>query len=347
MSEGPEHDDDRTKREAEKSLLAGWVGYTIVGLILLSAAIVSGGYLWLNQKYTEAGPLAADQDVVIPRGAGLERIANLLVEEGVLVDANIFIFGVKFEEGAGALRAGEYRFPAGVSAKGAADILRNARPVVRRVTIPEGLTTREIIDLVNATPGLEGLVTTGFAEGDLLPETYHFEKGDTRDALLARMKQAHDDALAEIWAKRRQGLPLNDPQELVILASIVEKETGQAQERPLVAGVFINRLNKPMRLQSDPTVVYGITLGDGPLGRSLTRKDLKEPTPYNTYTIDRLPPGPIANPGRASMEAVANPAETDAYYFVADGTGGHAFARTLAEHNRNVAKWRKIRDAQK
>ncbi|MEM6650198.1 MAG: endolytic transglycosylase MltG, partial [Pseudomonadota bacterium] len=205
----------------------------------------------------------------------------------------------------------------------------------------EGLTTRQIIARLKEAPMLVGEVTIELKEGDLLPETYSYQRGDNRDSIIERMKEAHDDVLAVLWETRAEGLPLDTPEEAVILASIVEKETGIAAERPRVAGVFINRLNKGMRLQSDPTIIYGLTGGE-PLGRGIRLSELRKETPYNTYVIRGLPPTPIANPGRDALAAVLNPLETNDLYFVADGTGGHVFATNLAQHNRNVAKWRRI-----
>ncbi len=209
-------------------------------------------------------------------------------------------------------------------------------------TLAEGLTSHEIVALVEQAEALEGAVEAVPSEGSLLPETYHYARGDRRGDLVVRMSRARDELLRVLWPGRAPNLPVATPEHAVVLASIVEKETGVAGERPLVASVFVNRLQKGMRLQSDPTVVYGLTGGTGPLGRALTRKDLQAPSPNNTYLNRGLPPGPIANPGRAALEAVLNPAQTAFLYFVADGSGGHAFAKTLAEHNRNVAKWRKF-----
>jgi UPF0755 protein len=240
------------------------------------------------------------------------------------------------------LKAGEFAFPAAVSMRGALEILDRGETVARWLTVAEGLTSSEVVALVAAAEGLSGEPGPVPLEGSLLPETYHYSRDDDRAALIGRMQSDMQAVLAELWPKRAEGLPIKTPEEAVILASIVEKETGVAEERPLVASVFVNRLKRGMRLQSDPTVVYGITLGKAPLGRQLIFRDLDTPTPYNTYTNGGLPPGPIANPGRAALEAVLNPAETRYLYFVADGTGGHAFAKTLQEHNNNVAKWRKI-----
>jgi UPF0755 protein len=229
----------------------------------------------------------------------------------------------------------------------AAEHIASVRTVVYRLTVPEGETTKAVLDLLEANSLLSGPMPASLAEGELLPETYHFSRNASREEVAERMRKSITDLLGELWPKRAEGLPLATPEEAVILASIVEKETGVPEERPLIAGVFINRLLKRMRLQSDPTVTYGITLGQAPLGRALTRRDLNDPTPYNTYQIDGLPPGPIANPGRKALEAVLNPSATDYLYFVADGTGGHAFAKTLREHQNNVNKWRKIRRSQR
>ena len=312
----------------------------------VAVAVGIGGYLAL-ERYDARGPLARDAAVVVPRGSGVSAIGRLLAEEGVLEEPGLFALAVRIEKVGGALRAGEYLFPAGVSMREVIAILRAGKTVVRRITFPEGRTSAELVALLAGADGLTGALSEVPPEGSVLPETYHFSLDDSRQAVLARAIEAQSALLAELWAKRQQGLPLANPEEAVILASIVEKETGVGSERPLVAGVFINRLRKGMRLQSDPTVSYGITLGQAPLGRSLTRTDLNTPTPYNTYSIDGLPPGPIANPGRAALEAVLNPARTPYFYFVADGTGGHAFAKTLDEHNRNVAKWRKIQRRQR
>ena len=226
-------------------------------------------------------------------------------------------------------------------------ILTEGEVYVRRITFAEGLSSAEILDMVGAAEGLEGDLPESLPEGSLLPETYHYVRGDTRGDLLARMRAARDAALDELWTERAEGLPVESKEEAVILASIVEKETALADERPQVAAVFLNRLKRGMPLQSDPTVVYGLTQGKEPLGRALTYDDLRSETAYNTYVIPRLPPGPIANPGRAAIAAVLNPADVSFLYFVADGTGGHAFANTLEEHNRNVANWRKIQKQNK
>lgn len=316
----------------------------LAALFVAALLLAAGGLMLYGiDRFQRAGPLAADAIVYIPPGEGLDAIATRLEEAGVIDDALAFRIGVTVMRAERALKAGEYRFAAGISMRGALDVLRSGKTVVRRLTLPEGLTSAEIVALLVQAEGLEGGVGTVPPEGSLLPETYHFQRGDTRAELIERMTRARQVALAELWPKRAPGLPFAGPEDAVILASVVEKETGVAEERPLVASVFINRLKKGMRLQSDPTVVYGLTNGQGPLGRDITRKDLETPGPYNTYLNDGLPPGPIANPGRASIEAVLNPAKSEYLYFVADGNGGHRFAKTLEEHNRNVARYRKAK----
>jgi UPF0755 protein len=287
--------------------------------------------------------LAAPVTVVIPQGTGLKAIAHQLADAGVVRAGWMVELEARRSEQARALKPGEYRFDAGVSIQGALGKIVRREVVAHFLTVPEGLVTPDILRLIAGAEVLQGDVTTPVKEGDLLPETYRYEYGDTRNAVVARMKQARDTLLAEFWAARAQDLPLMTPEEAVVLASIVEKETGLAAERPKVAAVFVNRLRRGMRLQSDPTVSYGIA-PEG-LGRTLTRADLERPTPYNTYTIDRLPPAPICHPGRASLAAVLHPADTGDLYFVADGNGGHAFAASLDEHNRNVGRWRQLQRA--
>jgi len=322
----------------------------IIAAVVVAFVAVAAGGLWvyLQQQFEAPGPLQQEAVVIVPRGAGLVAIADDLAAAGVIADPDIFALGVRLFADARALRAGEYAFAPGSSMKEAAELLASGRTVVHRLTVPEGLTSAEVVALLLAAEPLDGEIATVPPDGALLPETYHFHRGDSREAVLERMRQSMSEALAELWQQRAGNLPLQSPEEALILASIVEKETGVDSERALVAGVFVNRLHKGMPLQSDPTVVYGITEGKAPLGRSLTRQDLADPTPYNTYQIAGLPPGPIANPGRAALAAAVNPAATEYLYFVAAGDGGHAFAKTLAEHNSNVAKWRKhLRSLQK
>jgi UPF0755 protein len=320
-----------------RSWLIG-LGLTLICLVLAAFAV----WHLAVERFEGPGPLAAERIVIVPRGAGVERIAQTLADSGVIEDVILFQLGVRVLEAGRRLKAGEYRFPAAVSMHGAVAILEQGQTVVHSLTVPEGLTSAQTVALVAAAEALSGDVGPVPGEGALLPETYHFKRDDERAALLRRMAEAMDDTLAALWAARAKDLPFKTPDEALVLASMIERETGVADERPLVASVFVNRLRRGMRLQSDPTVVYGITGGQAPLGRSLTRQDLQAPTAYNTYTIVGLPPGPIANPGRAALEAALRPTESPYLYFVADGTGGHAFATTLQEHNRNVAKWRKV-----
>lgn len=314
------------------------VSFILTGLLV---AVCCAAY-WGNVQYKGPGPLKTAKTVIIERGAGTNAIARDLSQAGVLASPLVFRIAARLTERGKPLQAGEYAFPAKVSPEAVLAILRSGKTVVRRVTFAEGLSTAEILSQLARTKGLRGSVLSPPGEGELLPETYHFSLGDTRQEIVRRMSTAMDDLMANLWRNRAQGLPLKSPEEALILASIVEKETGVAAERPRIAAVFINRLNKGMRLQSDPTVVYGLTRGEKPLGRTLLRADLKKPSPFNTYVIDGLPPAPISNPGAASLEAVLRPAESQDLYFVADGTGGHVFAKTLAEHNRNAAKWRKL-----
>jgi UPF0755 protein len=282
--------------------------------------------------------------VVIPNNASPSGIADLLEKNGVVTDAMTFHLGTRLMKEAERLKAGEYEFPPKVSMRDALEIITEGRSVQHRITFPEGWSSEQIVRRLQEDTILQGKIAAIPEEGSLLPETYSYSRGlTTREQILEQMKKAQERRLADIWAHRVDGLPLATPRDLVILASIVEKETSKADERPRVAAVFINRLRKGMRLETDPTVLYGIYGGKAWLeGRTITRADLASPNPYNTYRIQGLPPGPIANPGRAAMEAVANPSRTNELFFVADGTGGHAFAETLEEHNRNVARWRAI-----
>jgi UPF0755 protein len=308
-------------------------------LLLILAGIAGGGYWYGRQAWLAPGPLAESAQIVVPRG-GTAAIAEALAERRVIADPRAFMAAIWLTRGDGAIRAAEFTFPARASLRDVLEVLRKARPVQRRVTIPEGLTARQIAAVLERAEGLIGEMPE-VGEGEILPETYAYQWGDTRAALVRRAEQAMDQALAEIWAARAPNLPISTPREALILASIVERETGQAAERGRVAGVFINRLRRGMMLQSDPTAAYAAADG-GLLERPLTRADLDRDHPFNTYRIRGLPPGPIASPGRDSLRAVTRPEATDFIFFVADGTGGHAFARTLEEHNRNVARWREI-----
>ncbi|MDX2101047.1 MAG: endolytic transglycosylase MltG [Alphaproteobacteria bacterium] len=309
-------------------------------LALVGFAVGGVGYGWL--LFTGPGPSPREVQLVIPRGASTTSVIRQLGEAGVIADPELVRQLATHLRQRRALRAGEYRFPAGVSALAALRQVQEGRTVVRRLTVPEGLTVAQVMALIDAAEGLEGPLPIGLREGSLLPETYHYSWGDTRQEMVSRMQRSMNAAVADAWGRRVTGLPLSDPQSLVTLASLIEKETSVEAERTRIAGVFVNRLRRNMRLQSDPTVVFAVTGGRGVLNRPITRADLDLRHPYNTYQVSGLPPGAIANPGRASLLAAAQPAVHDELYFVADGTGGHAFARTLADHNRNVDRWRQI-----
>ena len=311
---------------------------------LVAGIIVAGAFAWGYAEFTRPGPLTVPRVVVIPLGSGLERIANTLITNGVVQHPRIVALGAKLSGEARSLKAGEYRFPEGVSPRDVVAILKSGQTVVRRLTLAEGLTVSQVVEKLMASDGLSGAIPSLPDEGSLLPETYHFSHGDDRVGLLARMADGMSGLLAELWPNRTPNLPYSTVREAVVLASIIERETAVNDERGVIAGVFVNRLRLGMRLQSDPTVAYGIAPSG--LGRPLTRADLATPSPYNTYVIKGLPPAPICNPGASSIRAALNPTKTNYLYFVADGTGGHAFAKTLSEHNNNVAKWRRSRQKQ-
>ncbi|WP_029006788.1 endolytic transglycosylase MltG [Azospirillum halopraeferens] len=323
----------------------GW-GLRIAAGALAATVFLAAVMVWAGLRVAAPGPLREAVTVVVPRGSGLEAIALTLSDAGVVESPLLFMAGARMTGAVRALKAGEYAFAPGVSIDGVLKQLRQGRTVVRRLTVPEGLTVAQVLTLLGEEPALSGEIRSRPPEGSLLPETYHFSYGDSREGMIARMTSAMDAALAEAWSRREEGLPFATPAEALTLASIVEKETSVAEERARVAGVFVNRLKGGMRLQSDPTVIYALTDGSGDLGRPLTRADWKYESDYNTYFADGLPPGPIANPGRAAIEAVLKPDRHDFFYFVADGTGGHAFSRTLAEHNRNVTRWRAVQRRQ-
>ncbi|TCT06874.1 endolytic transglycosylase MltG [Aquabacter spiritensis] len=314
---------------------------------LLFLAVGGGLVAWYAEgQYTAPGPLTAEKTVVIPRGQGTRDVAELLEREGVVRNWMLFVGSQQIARRGEQLQAGEYEFPARASIADVLDTIIDGRVVQHQITIPEGLTSQQIVERLNASDLLTGTARMP-QEGTLLPETYRITRGMKRDDVLARMSAEQQKLVRELWEKRDPSLPLKSPQEMVVLASIVEEETGKPDERPRVAAVFINRLNRKMRLQSDPTIIYGIAGGKGGLGRAITRTDITTPTPYNTYAIDGLPPTPISNPGKEALAAVANPARSKDLFFVADGTGGHAFAETLDQHNRNVARWREIEASQK
>jgi UPF0755 protein len=337
---GKERDPHRASRRANHPLV---VAGSMVFTLLIVAIVLGGGALWIGKtRYYAPGPLVQEKAVIIPNDYGVMDIADLLLKQGVIDDKWVFVGAAAGTRASGKLKAGEYAFAAGSSIQQVLNTIVSGKVIEYVVTIPEGLTSDQIVERVLAVEELSGSVRQVPREGSLMPDTYKITRGTSREDLLRRMARTQDATLKEIWEKRDPDLPLKSPHELVILASIVEKETGVPEERAQVASVFINRLNKKMRLQSDPTIIYGLVRGKGRLERPLTRTDITTPTPFNTYTIPALPPGPIGNPGRASLEATARPAKSDNLYFVADGTGGHAFAPTLDQHNKNVARWRQI-----
>ncbi|WP_372398926.1 endolytic transglycosylase MltG [Azospirillum sp. HJ39] len=323
----------------------GWGLRVFAGTLALVAGAAGGIGMWGIQRYESPGPLEQAETVVIPRGSGLEAIAITLGDSGVIGSPLVFVAAAKLTGAFRELKAGEYQFPAGISIEAVLEQMRQGRTVVHRFTVPEGLTSAQVVALLEREAILTGHIQKPPKEGSLLPETYHFAYGDSRTALVERMQTAMTQALVEAWKNRDPNLPFETPQQALTLASVVEKETGIAAERPKVAGVFVNRLEIGMKLQSDPTVIYALTEGSGELGRTLTRNDWKFESPYNTYQISGLPPGPIANPGKASIQAVMKPERHEFLYFVADGTGGHVFAKSLPDHNRNVAKWREIQQS--
>lgn len=316
------------------TLLAGFATLAAIGMALIFGA------LWLYQGPGPAAKSGEITSVVLRRGASLPEIASSLEAGGVIRSSSIFMTAAQITSAARGLKAGEYEFKSRASIAQVLDDVRNGRIVRHMVTIPEGVTSDMAVDILMRSTVLTGVAPTP-PEGAVLPETYQVERGEDRSAVLQRMMDDRDDLLDRLWAQRQKGLPFSTKEEAVTLASIVEKETGVASERPRVAAVFVNRLRTGMRLGSDPTIIYGLTRGR-PLGRGILLSELQRQTPYNTYLIDGLPPTPIANPGREALAAVLDPPATDEYYFVADGTGGHVFAKTYAQHEANVAKWRQV-----
>jgi UPF0755 protein len=319
----------------------------LFSLVLVGAVVAMAGFIAVLLAERRPGPLAENKVVVLTREDDDGPIADQLEKAGVIQSSTLFSVTALFDGQRSALKRGEYDFKAGISMREVEEMLARHKVMHHKLPIPEGLTSEQIVNRVRADDLLSGDIKETPREGSLLPDTYVFERGDSRNALLAHMAAAQTRVVNEIWQKRSPDLPIKSPGELVTLASIVEKETGKADERPRVAGVFINRLQKHMKLQSDPTIVYGIAFGKGTLGRPISKADIAEATPYNTYAIDGLPPGPICNPGRAALEAVANPQHTHDLYFAADGTGGHAFSETYDQHQKNVVRLRQIETDQK
>jgi UPF0755 protein len=316
------------------------VGNAIFTVLIVISVAVGAALFFGKQRFDAAGPLADDKVVNIPRGLGIRDIADLLQREGVVDQPYIFMGGVIALKARGELKYGEYQFSKHASVADVVDTIIEGKVVQHAFTVPEGLTSEQIVARLLESTALTGQIKEIPREGTLLPETYRFTRGMTREQIIQRMQQAHRRVLQDVWEHRMPDLPVKTPEQLVTLASIVEKETGRPDERTRVAAVFVNRLKTKMRLQSDPTIIYGLTGGKGSLGRPIQKNEIEQPTPYNTYVIDGLPPGPIANPGRASLEAAANPARTKEIYFVADGSGGHVFSDNYTEHQKNVARLR-------
>ncbi len=336
---------DSAPEPAPESKSRSWVKWLVITCIvglLAAGAVALGAFYFLKDQFERPGPSDTDAVFLLERGTGLNATAAQLEADGLISNALVFRVALQVTEKGSSLKAGEYRVPARASMGEIAGILREGKSILHKLTLAEGLSSWEAIQVIAADPVLIGDVPDVPVEGALLPETYLFTRGTSRADLIAQMEAAHAEVIDRLWEERAESLPISSKEEAVILASIVEKETGLAAERPRVAAVFINRLRRGIRLQSDPTIIYGITEGKGPLGHSLRRSEIDRKTAYNTYQIDGLPPTPIANPGEASIAAVLNPPTTNELFFVADGTGGHVFAATLAEHNRNVAKWRRI-----
>jgi UPF0755 protein len=311
---------------------------TSLAVLVLLGGVILGSGLFGYSRATAPGPLAAARIINVSRGTPSE-VGLQLTDAGVVSDSISFRLAALVTTGKGPLKAGEFTFPEHVSLLATLAILRSGKPVQHKLTIPEGLTAAQIAQLVDRAPALDG-DTPVPNEGETMPETYAYTYGTPRTALLDRARAAMDRNLVKLWAARAADLPLASPKEMLTLASIVERETSRPEERAHVAAVFLNRLRRGMRLQSDPTTAYAVTGGMLTYDRGLTRADLESLNPYNTYTAPGLPPGPIASPGLAALQAVAKPDASDDLYFVADGNGGHVFAKTLEDHNRNVAQWR-------
>ncbi|QWG11345.1 endolytic transglycosylase MltG [Bradyrhizobium sediminis] len=319
------------------------VGNAIITILLVAMIGAGGAYVYGKQLLEAPGPLKEDKIVNIPARAGKRDIADVLQREGV-IDVNpwAFIGGVFALKASSELKPGEYSFQKNASLRDVIGTIVEGKVVQHAVTIPEGLTSEQIVARLSENDIFAGSVREMPREGTLLPETYKFPRGTTREQVIQRMQQTQKRVLAEIWDRRNPDIPVRTPEQLVTLASIIEKETGKPDERSRVAAVFVNRLRQKMKLQSDPTIIYGLVGGKGTLGRPIKRSEIQQPSPYNTYVVDGLPPGPIANPGRASLEAAANPARTRDLFFVADGTGGHTFTETYDQHQKNVVKLRAI-----
>ncbi|MBO0758067.1 MAG: endolytic transglycosylase MltG [Bradyrhizobiaceae bacterium] len=335
----------RRSRRARHPLVVA--GNTVFTLLVILGVVSGATFVFGKQGFDAAGPLYSDKVVAIPKGLGTRDITDLLAKEGVINQPWLFIASAYiFKARGNDLKWGEYQFNKAASVHDVIATLVDGKVIQHKVTLAEGLTSEQIVQRILESDVLTGNIREIPREGTLLPQTYNIVRGTTREQLIQLMQKDQRRIVQEIWDHRSPDLPLKSPEQLVTLASIVEKETGKPEERSRVAAVFVNRLKQRMRLQSDPTIIYGLVGGKGSLGRPLMRSEVERPSPYNTYVIDGLPPGPIANPGLASLEATANPARTRELYFVADGTGGHAFAENLEQHQRNVAHLRQIEQQQ-
>jgi UPF0755 protein len=318
------------------------IGNAIFSVCVLLAVVIGFAVYVGNERFEAPGPLQQDKVVNIPHGSGIRDITDVLQREGVIDQPWVFIGGVMVLKAREDLKAGEYQFRAHASLHDVVGTIVDGKVVPHQISFPEGLTSEQIVARLLDDDILTGNIKEMPREGTLLPDTYNFTRGVTREQMIQRMQAAQQRVLKEVWDRRATDLPLKTPDQLVVLASIIEKETGKAEERSRVAAVFVNRLKQRMRLQSDPTIIYGLVGGKGTLGRPIMKSEIEQPTPYNTYVVDGLPPGPICNPGRASLEAAANPARTREIYFVADGSGGHVFAESYDQHQKNVARLRAL-----
>jgi UPF0755 protein len=335
------------RSRASRSQIVVFMNFVVTSAMF--AVIVAGVALYVGKReFDGPGPSATTTNFMVRPNTGVAEIADQLERRGLISDSRIFRIGVRAYDKGGVLKAGEYEIKAGASMRDIMELLESGKSVLASLTIPEGLTVEQAFQRIAVHDGLTGDMPAEMPpEGSLIADTQRFTRGATRQQIIDKMVADQKRLVESIWNRRVSGLPLADINEFVTLASIVEKETGIADERSRVAAVFINRLNKGMRLQSDPTILYGLFGGKGrPADRPIYQSDIDKPTPYNTYIVNGLPPGAIANPGRESLEAVANPSKTEDLYFVADGTGGHVFAATLDEHNENVARWRSVQKKQ-
>lgn len=346
----PSRRPNASKKTKKKKKLHPFFSFmnTVISIFIVVTVLVASVFYYVKYQFYRDGPLNYPTIVVIPKGMGVNAIATKLETDGVISSKHIFIASYLYfkqtepQRLRSGLRFGEYEIPKAASMSRVLEKLTTGKPILYQITLPEGLTSQQIVARINEHPNLSGEIIQVPPEGSLLPDTYKFTRNTNRQDLVIRMQAEQRRFLERLWPKRADGLPIKSMDEALILASIVEKETGRGNERAQVAGVFINRLRRGMKLQSDPTIIYGLVGGQGSLGRPIRRSEIRQKTEYNTYQIQGLPPTPIANAGRAAIEAVLNPADTDYLFFVADGTGGHAFAKTLKGHNRNVAKWRVI-----